>query len=380
MFVTLGSAAHPGSGDVVIQIQPGGGAGSIGYGNQSKFAPFGLNPNVGDQIKASIYYDQHGHTVFTATDLTQGITRTAALPTAGIVYNKAALLDEEASNGGPPATDVRLWQVTGARMTTYTGARGTVTGPWQTGPVIQTSSGTAAGTVFSSPAGLWNGGANFSVWLRALPRTYTGGLAGYYSNRGPFRFLAADMTVPAAQVPAANGGSALVTLGHSGGPTPRPYAYIEVRPGGGAGSISYVSNAATGTFKVNPAPGDQLAVSIFYDQHGHYSLTVTDTTQAVTGTVTVTAPHTVSMARNYAEVLVTIDNSAVTPPPADVQIWAFTGVHMTTYSGVRGGILGPWSSGTMIDTTTGTAAGTVVTDATPPAVAGSAFSVWLRHQ
>jgi hypothetical protein len=380
MFVTLGSAAHPGSGDVVIQIQPGGGSGSIGYGNQSKFAPFGLSPNVGDQIKASIYYDRHGHTVFTATDLTQGITRTAALYTGDIVYNKAALLDEEASNGGPPATDVRLWQVTGARMTTYTGARGTVTGPWQTSPVIQTSTGTAAGTVFSSPAGLWNGGANFSIWLRALPLAYTEGLAGYSSNGGPFRFLAADLTVPAAQVPAADGGTALVTLGHNGGPTPRPYVDIDVRPGGGAGSISYVSNAAAGTFTVQPNPGDQLAVSIFYDRHGHYSLTVTDATQGAAQTVTVPAPYAASMALNSAVVDASIDNSAATPPPADVQIWAFTGIHMTTYSGVRGGILGPWSSGATIDTTDGTAAGTVVADATPPAVAGSAFSVWLRHQ
>lgn len=379
MCITLGSAAHPGFDDAVIQIQPGGGAGSVGYGN-TQFAPFGLNPNVGDQIKASIYYDRHGHTFFTATDLTQGITRTAALHTGDIVYNKAALLDEEASNGGPPATDVRLWQVTGARMTTYTGARGTVTGPWQTSPVIQTSTGTAAGTVFSSPAGLWNGGANFRIWLRALPLTYTEGLAGYASNGGPFRFVATDLTVPAAQVPTANGGTALVTLGHNGGPTPRPYADIDVRPGGGAGSISYVSNAAAGAFTVQPKPGDQLAVSIFYDQHGHYALTVTDTTQAATQTVTVPAPYAASMVLNSAVVAGSVDNSAVTPPPADVQIWAFTGTHMTTYSGVRGGILGPWSSAAFIDTTDGTAAGTVVMNATPPVVAGSAFTVWLRHQ
>ena len=41
--------------------------------------------------------------------------------------------------------------------------------------------------------------------------------------------------------------------------------------------MSYTSNTAagtfaTGTFTVSPKPGDQLAVSIFYDQHGHYSL------------------------------------------------------------------------------------------------------------
>ena len=380
MLVVLGSAAHPGSADAVIQVNPGGGPGSVEWGNPQKVTPFGLNPNVGDQIKASVYYDRRGHTYFTATDLTQGITRTAALHTGDIVYSKVTLADTVASNGDPPATDVRLWKVTGSRLTTYTGVRGTVTGPWQTSPVIETSSGTAAGTVFSSPAGLWDGGANFSIWLRALPPAFTGGLAGYASSGGPFRFVATDLTVPATQVPAANGGTALVTLGHNGGPTPRPYADIDVRPGGGAGSISYVSNAAAGAFTVQPKPGDQLAVSIFYDQHGHYSLTVTDTTQAATQTVTVPAPYAASMALNSAVVDVSIDNSAVTPPPADVQIWAFTGTDMTTYSGVRGGILGPWSSAAFIDTTDGTAAGTVVMDAAPPVVAGSAFTVWLRHQ
>ena len=103
--------------------------------------------------------------------------------------------------------------------------RGTVTGPWQTSPVIETSSGTATGTVSTSPTALWNGGADFSIWLRPLPLAYTQGLAGYVNSVGPFRFVTASHDRAwAAQVPAANGGTALVTLGHNGGPTPRPYA------------------------------------------------------------------------------------------------------------------------------------------------------------
>jgi hypothetical protein len=380
MLIVLQNTAHPGSAAAAIQIRPGGGSASAGWGNLQKITPFRLSPEAGDQVRASIYYDGRGHTYFTAADLTQGITRTVRVQTGEIVYDQASLVDSVASNAAPPATNTRLWKVTGTRLTTYTGVRGTLTGPWQTRPVIQTSSGTATGTVLTSPAGLWNGGANFSVWLRALPVVYTQAFAGYVNSVGPFRFLATHMTVPAAQVPAANGGTALLTLGHNGGPTPRPYADINVSPGGGAGSISYVCNAAAGTFTVSPKPGDQLAVSIFYDQHGHYSFTVTDATQGATQTVTEPALYADSMALNSATATVSIDNSAVTPPPADTQLWDFTGISTTTYRGEHGSVLGPWASAEWIDTTDGTQAGAVVADATLPSMGGGDFSVWLRHR
>ena len=111
-----------------------------------------------------------------------------------------------------------------------------------------------------------NGGANFGVWLRAVQLTYTSGFAGYTDSIGPFRFISTTMTMPPAQTPAGNGGTALVSLGHNGGATPRPYADITVVPRGGAASISYASNNARGAFTLNPAPGDQVTVSIFYDQ------------------------------------------------------------------------------------------------------------------
>ena len=58
-------------------------------------------------------------------------------------------------------------------MTTYTGDRGTITGPWATWKYIATTTGTAAGTMIAGPSELSNGGANFGVWLRAVPLTYT---------------------------------------------------------------------------------------------------------------------------------------------------------------------------------------------------------------
>ncbi len=361
----------PGGVSVEAHVSPGG------YGRLP------LSPRAGDQLAISIYYDQHGHDYFTASDTTQHITRTVRLTAGSVIYDHGFVV----GGGGPdypPQADTRVLQFTGSHVTTYTGAHGTLTGPWATWQYIATTTGTAAGTVIASPSGLSNGGADFGIWLRAIPVSYTTGFAGYADSVGPFRFVATTMTVPPAQTPPANGGTALVSLGHNGGPTPRPYANIQVTTGGGAGSISYDSNNAQGTFTVNPAPGDQVTVSIFYDQNGHYTFTVTDTTQGTTQTVTVAAAYADSMPLNSAGVLAMFDNSTMTPPPADTQIWQFTGSKVTTYRGDHGSILGPWATSRWIDTTDGTHAGAVVADASVlPSVevpnGGHDFGVWLRH-
>jgi hypothetical protein len=379
MIMTLRNAA-PMSQPFSIVVRPGGGAGSVGWGDGQILTPLAMNPKTGDRLRLSIYYDRNGHIYFTAADVSQDVTRTVRVKTGKAVYNVASLSGN--AGGGPvppPTADTRPWQVTGARLTTYSGTRGTVTGPWQTRQLIQTSTGTSTGAVVRSPSGLSKGGANFGVWLRALPLTYTSGFAGYSDSVGPFRYIATTMTVPPAQAPAANGGTALVSLGHNGGPTPRPYADVEVLPGGGAGSISFASNAAQGTFAVNPAPGDQLAVSIYYDRNGHYAFTVTDTTSRTSQTVTAAAPYAAQMPLNSAEVLAMFDNSAMTPPPADTQIWQFTGSKVTTYRGGHGSILGPWATSRWIDTTDGTHAGAVVADASVLSNARQDFGVWLRH-
>jgi hypothetical protein len=368
--------------DAHIYVAPGGGPGTVEYQGFLTAGLFRVSPQVGDRLTVSIYYDQHGHTYFTAADLTQHTTQTVRLKSGGIspVFNHAELGVVAAGTVPPPAGDTRLWKFTGSHLTTYTGVHGTVLGPWQTSQTIKTTTdGTAAGTVVTSPSGLSNGGQDFGVWLRALPQTYDSAFAGYTDTIGPFRFVATTLTVPPAQTPAANGGTALVTLLHNGGPTPRPYANIQVTPGGGADSISYDSSAAQGTFTVSPSPGDQVSVSIFYDQNGHYSLTVADTTQGTSQTVTVAAPYADSAPLNVAEVLAMFDNSQMTPPPADTQIWQFTGNKVTTYKGYHGSILGPWAISQGTDTTDGTHAGAVVADASLLSNAGQDFGVWLRH-
>ena len=142
---------------------------------------FRVSPQVGDRLATSIYYDRHGHTYFTATDLTQHTTQTVRLNAGGInpIFNWATLHVTVDGTVPPPAADTRLWQFTDSHLTTYTGVRGTILGPWQTDELIKTTDGTSTGTVVASPSRLWNGGQNFGVWLHALPLVHTEAFAGY---------------------------------------------------------------------------------------------------------------------------------------------------------------------------------------------------------
>jgi len=269
-----------------LSVEQGGGSGSVrAHVSPEGYGTLPLSPRVGDQLAVSIYYDQHGHDYFTASDTTQHITRTIRLTTGRVVYNHGFVIGV----GGWP------------------------------------------------------------------------------------------------------GGTALVSLAHNGGATPRPYADITVAPGGGKAGISYATNDARGTFAISPAPGDQVTVSIFYDQNGHYSFTAADTTQGSTQTVSMAAPYAASMPLNSAEVLVMFSNSTVIPPPTDTQVWQFTDNLVTTYRGDHGTMIGPWATSRWVDTTDGTRTGAVVADASvlsntlkevPYAGQGSGhdFSVWLRHR
>jgi hypothetical protein len=366
-----------------VTVAAGGGAGSIGYHNTFTSGTFALRPHVGDRVFVSFYYDRKGHDYFTATDITQRTTQAVRVrDTNAANYDNALLRGfRGGSNVTPPAADTLAWQFTGTKATTYDGRQGSVLGPWVTRPDIATTSGSASGTVLASPAPLQDNGQNFAVWMRALPVTYTSAFAGYADSGGPLRYVSTVLTVPARQVAAGNGESALITLGHNGGPTPRPYADISVLPGGGAGSVTYATSTASGRFALAPKPRDQLSASIYYDQHGHDDLTVTDVTRHKSQTVKVNAPLNVAqMPYNSAEILAEIDNGTVTPPSADVLLWDFTDSHVTTYTGNHGTILGPWASREFTDTTDGTAAGSVVMSPSVLSGNGQDFGAWLRHR
>ena len=69
----------------------------------------------------------------------------------------------------PPRADTQIWQFTGTQVTTYSGAHGSILGPWATTEAIDTTDGTPAGAVVADATVLphWpNPGGDFGVWLR----------------------------------------------------------------------------------------------------------------------------------------------------------------------------------------------------------------------
>jgi len=365
-----------------INVNPGGGADSVGYaGTNVGTGSFRLAPRVGDRLAVSIYYDQRGHTFFTVTDLTRPATQTVMLTVGRLIYSTAGLWvqSDRGLSVSPPAADTRLWQFTGSRLTTYRGDRGTVTGPWTTSKMITTTTGTASGIVIVSPSGLSAGGQDFTAWLRALPPSFNIVLAGYQAHGRSFRFITTTLTVPPRVLSKDHSGDAVIGLRTScGSQCQGPVAVIEVLPGGGPGSVQYQAFLTPGNFLVNPRVGDRLAITIYYDQRGHDYFTATDLTQHTTQTVRLEAGG-INPVFDSAR-LSAVVGGTVPPPAAGTRLWQFTGTHLTTYDGVHGTVIGPWQTSTLIKTSDGTPAGTVVASPSGLSNGGQDFGAWLRHQ
>jgi len=128
-------------------------------------ARLNLSPKVGDLLRLSIYYDQHGHVYFTAAGVTSGTSDTFKAPVrSGTLYTAAEVAGFDWYRTAAPRTSFRLWAVSGIRVTTYTGVRGTMLGPWATSKILHTTTGGAGGAVVTYPSGLWRSGQNFGVW------------------------------------------------------------------------------------------------------------------------------------------------------------------------------------------------------------------------
>lgn len=226
-------------------------------------------------------------------------------------------------------------------------------------------------------AGAGAAGASSTAPQSTGPLIYTTSQAGYVTGGGRlFRFVATTVVVPYLQFQAGNNGSAEVLLGSRVGPP----ATLRVAAGGGTGSISYVWSSGTEfhtghLYGVAPAPGDLLRLSIYYDRLGHDYFTATDITQGVSHTARV---DVVPVVYTAAEAAAVIENTTVAAPKADTRLWAFSGAQVTTYAGVRGTLLSPWTTYQVIDTTTGTSAGAVVISSPVLWNNGQNFGVWLR--
>jgi hypothetical protein len=167
--VSLSDGTHP----AVLQLQTGGGTGSITYDNGFGHGTVPLAPRVGNILRLSIYRDlAAGRDVFAVSNTSTGRTWTAPVTTpAGTVYRQAsATASLDNATAGAPLNPVRLWSFKSVRVTSYSGIRGTVTGPWLTTELIDTLDGTAHGQWVLFPRPPWgNSDQNFTVWMPESP-------------------------------------------------------------------------------------------------------------------------------------------------------------------------------------------------------------------
>ena len=203
------------------------------------------------------------------------------------------------------------------------------------------------------------------------PAIYTQPFAGYEAGGGRwFRFISTTLTLQQPQASSGGPIAASISLQH-GGLGGSSYAALTVLSTGDRIMCSCGGSA----FDISPSYGDQLALSIYYDRHGHDYFTVTDLTQHVSQTVREPVPVVV-----YDGAGLLGEADGVTPPSADVRQWHFTSSHLTTYTGVHGTITGPWTTSKVIATSDGTASGVVVQSPSRLHDGGQNFGVWLRHQ
>ena len=133
--------------------------------------------NQGDGVNFSIYYYQGGNELsFVITPpLTSGPAQFYKTRAYGPIFDHAAALDDFTDSTGTPIAlppfirSFRINQFLQGALTTYSGAKGSFTGPWTTSPVIATSNGQLppSGATRVSPSPLWSDGLAANGAVRA---------------------------------------------------------------------------------------------------------------------------------------------------------------------------------------------------------------------
>lgn len=225
----------------------------------------------------------------------------------------------------------------------------------------------AAATALSMPAD-----AAAQPAHRSMPVAYDQSSAGYVSSGWRFRFVAATLKVPALQSIAGDNGPAEVSL--SDGTHP---AALLIQTGGGAGSITYDNGFGHGTVPLAPRAGNILRLSIYRDQAaGRDVFAVSNTSTGRSWTAPVATPA--GIVYRQASTTASLDNAAAGAPLNAVRLWSFKSVRVTSYSGIRGTVTGPWLTTELIDTLDGTSHGQWVLFPRPPwGSSNQNFTVWM---
>jgi hypothetical protein len=224
----------------------------------------------------------------------------------------------------------------------------------------------AAATALSTPVGAAARPAH-----RSVPVAYDQSAAGYVSSGWRFRFVAATLKVPALQDIKGDNGPAGVSLSDG-----THTAALLVQTGGGAGSITYDNGFGHGTVPLAPRAGNILRVSVYRDPAGDRDVfEVTNTSTGRTWSAPVATPA--GIVYRQASETASLDNATAGAPLDTVRLWSFRSVRVTSYSGIRGTVTGPWLTSELIDTLDGTSHGQSELFPRPPwGNSDQNFTVW----
>lgn len=198
----------------------------------------------------------------------------------------------------------------------------------------------SAGLAGAVPAGASPTSASGPSAIRTVIDTVFAGFVTGGNWR--FRYVAADVPMAGCRSAANQNAVASIALKSN---TLGEDAHLDLRCGGGHGSVMFGTTAdAEGHFQLSPSVGDVLRISIYRDTAAcRDEFAATNTRTNNTKMVAVSTACTVVY--RHADPGATFMNffsGVFSPPAANVQLWDFRNVAITSYNGTHGTICGPW--------------------------------------
>ena len=166
--------------------------------------------------------------------------------------------------------------------------------------------------------------------------------AGYLTGGNwRFRYITADVPMAACRRAANQNALAGIALKSN---IFSEVAHIGLRCGGGHGSVMFGATAGAEVhFQLSPSVGDVLRISIFRNVTAcRDEFTATNTRTHNTKRVTVATSCRVVYRHAQPGAALTDISGTWSPPSADVRLWAFRSVAITSYNGTHGTVCGPW--------------------------------------
>jgi hypothetical protein len=199
---------------------------------------------------------------------------------------------------------------------------------------------TSAGLAGALPAGASPSAAGDPAITTVIDTNFAGYLTG---GSWRFRYVSAD--VPMAACRSAANQNAVVSIALKSNIFSE-IAHIDLRCGGGRGSVLFgAAPKAEGHFQLSPGVGDVLRVSIFRNVAAcRDEFTATNTRTHNTKMAAVRTPCRVVYRHAQPGATLTDISGTWSPPAANVRLWEFRNVAITSYNGTHGTICGPWPS------------------------------------